>query len=364
MDYYKILGINKNASEEEIKKAFRTLAHKYHPDKGGSAEKFKEINEAYQVLSSKEKRAQYDRFGKVFEGAGPGGPFGAQDFGFGGPFGEVRFDFDSGGFSDLGDIFDAFFEGLGVKQKRRTYSRGSDIQIIHEITLEEAFYGREVELKYEILVRCVKCGGVGHDPKTGYVQCNVCNGRGEIKEQRRTFFGNFEQIKTCGQCAGAGQMPKQICEGCRGRGRIKGMKTLKVQIRPGVEDNQIIKMKGAGEAGERTAEEGDLYVRVKIKPHPVFERQGEDLIIEKAVSLFALLLGKKIEVATLSGNRLYLEVPADWDLKRPLKISGEGMPRSSGGGRGNLIVKLEVKTPKKLSPKTKKLLEDLEKEAE
>ena len=360
-DYYKILGLNKNASEEEVKRAFRKLAHEYHPDKNksGDDKKFKEINEAYQVLSNKEKRAQYDRFGRVFEGAGQAGPFGA-----GGPFGEVHFDFGSGGFSDLGDVFDAFFEGLGVKQKRRTYKRGSDIQIIQEISLEEAFYGVEKELKYDILVRCSKCGGVGHDPKAGYVECGMCRGRGEIKEQRRTFFGSFEQVKTCIQCAGAGQLPKQICDTCRGAGRIKGAQTLKIQIRPGVEDAHIIKVKGAGEAGERAVEAGDLYVRVKVKPHPAFDRQRDDLIIEKPVSLFALLLGKKVEVPTLSGGRLYLEVPADWDLKQPLRISGEGMPRSSGAGRGNLIVKLEVKTPKKLSSKAKKLLEDLENENE
>lgn len=386
MNYYKILGINKNASEDEIKRAFRRLAHKYHPDKGGDEKKFKEINEAYQVLSNKEKRQQYDRFGRVFSGgAGPGfrsegfgfgfGPFGAAHggpFGPGGaqnPFGEVRFsagdgpasgwDFDAG-FGDIGDIFEAFFEGMGVKQKRRTYHRGSDIQINQEISLEEAFRGAEKEVRYKIYVRCEKCGGKGHDEKAGYSECGVCRGRGEIKEQRRTFFGNFEQVKTCGQCLGLGQIPKKSCEACVGRGRTKGERLAKVLIRPGISDGQIIKIKSAGEAGELAAGEGDLYVAVKIKPHPVFERQADDLIILKEIKLIDLLLERKIEIPTISGNRLNLEIPADWDLGQPLRLSGEGMPHFGQSGRGNLIVKLKIKTPKKLTAKAKKNLEDLE----
>lgn len=363
-DYYKILGINKNASEDEVKKAFRKLAHKYHPDKGGDEKKFKEINEAYQVLSSKEKRAQYDRFGQVFEGqAGPSG-FGFGPFGAGSPFGEVRFDFDTSEFGDLGDIFDAFFEGLGVKQKRRTYRRGSDIQILEEIALEESFYGTEKIINYETAVRCPKCDGVGHDAKAGFSECGICAGRGEVKESKRTFFGNFEQVRICVQCFGTGQIPKKICENCRGTGRTKGKKSIKVQIRPGIENDQIIKVKAGGESGERGAEEGDLYVRVRIKPHPVFERRGNDLIVKKEVGLLSLLLGARIETPTISGSKLKVEVPPDFDLRNNLKIPGEGMPRFNGSGRGDLILELKVKTPKRLSAKVKKILEDIEKELE
>ncbi len=364
MDYYKILGVGKGASEEEVKKAFRRLAHKYHPDKGGDEKKFKEINEAYQVLSSKEKRAQYDRFGTVFEGAaGPGAGFGfGGPFGAGSPFGEIRFDFDNSEFGDLGDIFDAFFEGLGVKQKRRTYHRGSDIQILEEITLEEAFYGTEKNINYETMVRCPKCDGAGHDPKAGFSECAQCAGRGEIKESRRTFFGNFEQVRTCKECHGTGQVPKKICDNCRGAGRIKGRKSIRIQIRPGIQSDQIIKVKAGGEAGERGAEEGDLYVRARIKPHPVFERRGDDLMVKKEIKLTDLLLGKKIEVSTISGNKLKMEVPPDFDLRNNLRISGEGMPRFNNSGRGDLIIELKVKTPKKISAKAKKILEDMEKE--
>ncbi len=380
-DYYKILGINKGASEEEVKKAFRRLAHKYHPDKGGDEKKFKEINEAYQVLSNKEKRAQYDRFGRVFDGANSGAgasgfdPFGgAQGWPFGdvqgSPFGEIKFDFDSD-FGDLGDIFGAFFEGLGVKQKHRTYRRGADIQIVQEITLEEAFRGTQKNINYRVAVRCSKCGGIGHDPKAGFNQCGICGGQGEIKETRQSFFGNFVQVKPCQQCFGTGQIPKKICEICKGSGRLSGEHSVSVEIHPGVSDGQIIKIKSAGEAGERGSGEGDLYVRVKIKPHPIFERREDDLLVKKEVNLIDLLLGNKIEVPIISGNKINVEIPADFDLKGNLKIYGEGMPHFNalpygrqGFGRGNLIVEFSIKTPKKLNDKIKKLLEELKKEFE
>lgn len=360
-DYYKILGINKTASEEEVKKAFRKLAHKYHPDKGdGDDKKFKEINEAYQVLSNKEKRGQYDRFGAGgFDPFGGFSPFGSAQ----GPFGEVKFDFGGGGdFGDLSDIFDAFFEGMGVKQKRRTYHRGADIQIIQEITLEEVFRGVEKNFNYRTAVKCEKCHGLGNDPKAGFDQCAVCGGRGEIKEVRQSFFGNFIQVKPCRQCFGVGQIPKKICETCKGSGKIIGERTLKIEIRPGISDGQIIKIKGAGEAGEKGTAEGDLYVIIKIKPHSVFQRRGDDLLIKKEANIIDLLLEKKIEIPTISGNRLKTEIPAGFDLKNNLKISGEGMPRFGSYGRGDLIVELTIKTPKKLSAKAKKILEDLEKE--
>jgi len=365
-DYYKILGVSKAASEEEIKKAFRQLAHKYHPDKGGDEKKFKEINEAYQVLSNKEKRQQYDRFGQVFSaGAAPNyGPFGFGDFNFssqGGP--ASGWDF-GGDFGDLSDIFDAFFEGLGVKEKRRTYQRGADVQVTQEISLEEAFRGTEKKIYYSVFVRCEKCGGLGNDPKMGFEKCPVCAGRGEIKETRRSFFGDFVQVKTCDKCFGAGQLPKKICDYCRGSGKIRGEKNINVEIRPGISDGQIIKIQGAGEAGERGTKEGDLYVRIKIKPHQIFRRQGDDLLIKKEIKLTDLLIQKKLGIPTIGGNRLNVEVPSDFDLKNNLKISGEGMPRFNGFGRGDLIVELIIKTPKKINPKLKKVLEDFDNETE
>lgn len=359
MDYYKILGLNNGASEDEIKKSFRKLAHKYHPDKkGGDEKKFKEISEAYSILSDKKKKEQYDKYGRVFEGnQGASGPFA------GGPFGGFGFEFDPSAFSeftDLGDVFDAFFEGLGVKQKRRTYYRGADLEIGVEITLEEAFYGAEKEIKYSSKIKCDKCKGNGYDTAAGFEKCHVCGGQGEIKESRKSFFGDFTQVKTCQQCFGSGQIPKSVCRDCRGVGKISGERKIKVEIHPGVSNGQLIKIKGMGEAGERGAEAGDLYVRVKIKPHNIFERIGNDLLFKKEISLIDILLEKKIEIPLISGEKLKIEIPENFNLRENLKISGGGMPIFGNFGRGNLIVESKIKTPKKLSAKAKKILEDLE----
>ena len=362
-DYYKILGVNENASQEEIKKAFYKLAHQYHPHKAGKDEgrfkelneKFKEINEAYQTLSDSKKRAQYDRFGATPDFDFEGMPF--SDFGFsaGAEFDPSQFS----DFTDLGDIFDAIFEGLGVRQKRRTYKRGSDLEFVQEIELEEAFRGATKNLKFKTFLKCEKCKGKGHDEKSGFNKCSVCAGRGEIKETKNTFFGSFSQVKTCEKCFGTGQVPNKICETCRGTGRIPGEKEVKIQILPGVKDNQLIKVSGMGEAGERQTAEGDLYVRIKIKPHQIFERIGDNLKIKKEVSLIDLLLSKKLEIPTISGNKLAIEIPAGFDIKKDLRIPGEGMPIFGSYGRGDLLVELEVKTPKKISEKIKKLLEDM-----
>jgi len=358
-DYYKILGIDKGATEDEIKKAFRKLAHQHHPDKGGDEKKFKEINEAYQILSNKDKRNQYDKFGTVFDGAEGFNPFaGGQGF----PFGEVRFDFGGADFGDLGDIFDTFFEGLGVKQKRHTYHRGSDIQILQEITLEEAFHGLKKEIKYPAMVRCEKCNGVGHDPKAGFDKCSVCGGQGEIKEMKQSFFGNFAQVKNCGKCFGTGQIPKKVCEVCKGSGKVRGERKINLEIRPGIDNNQLIKIQSAGEAGERGAQEGDLYVRIQLKHHATFRRIGDNLIVKKKVNMVDLLLSEKIEVLTITGNKLKVDVPGDFNIKESLTVKGEGMPRFNGYGRGDLIVDLEIRTPKKMNKKAKKILEDLDKE--
>ncbi|MEE8131637.1 MAG: DnaJ C-terminal domain-containing protein [Candidatus Paceibacterota bacterium] len=359
-DYYKILGINKSASESEIKKAYRQLAHKYHPDKNsGDDKKFKEINEAYQVLSNKDKRAQYDQFGRVFS-AGEN-PFGGFSAGGGSAFGG---DFDPRIFegSDFGDIFDVLFEGLGFKQKRKTYHRGSDIEIIQEITLEEAFKGVEKNIEYKIAVHCQKCQGLGYDEKSKFSQCSVCAGQGEIKETRNTFFGSFVQVKKCSKCFGSGQIPDKICGICYGTGKVNGERQIKLEIRKGIGNGQIIKVKGAGEVGERGAGEGDLYVRIRIRPHPVFERRGSDFRVKKEINIVDILLGKKIEIPTISGNKIKVEIPTGFDLKQDLIIPGEGMLSFNGFGRGNLIVEFKIKTPKKLSNKAKKLLEELDRE--
>lgn len=359
-NYYKVLGVSKDASEEDIKKAYRKLAHQYHPDKsGGDDKKFKEINEAYQVLSSKEKRAQYDRFGRTFDGNFSAG-------GGGNPFGE-GFDlhnFSDGfefGFDNISDIFDAFFEGMGGK-KRRTYKRGSDAEVVQQITLEESFGGTVKSVKLRIFIECQKCSGLGHFPKEGLQDCSACNGRGEIKESRSTIFGSFQQIRPCGKCGGAGQIPNKVCGHCSGSGRVLNEKEVTVNIAPGIQHGQLIKLSRAGEKGERGAEAGDLYVKVEIKPHLVFKRAGDDLIVKKEINLVDVLLDKKIGLTAIDGNHLEVEIPKGFNLKDKILIVGAGMPRLGAYGKGDLLVELEIKTPKKLNPKAKKLLEELEKE--
>ena len=368
-DYYHILGVTKSASEEEIKKAYRKLAHQYHPDKpGGDESRFKEINEAYQILSDHTKRANYDRFGTAdasgFGGFGNAG--GAQWGGFQDGFG-VGFDPEQfSGVGDFGDIFETFFEGLGVRPARKTYERGSDLEVHEEITLEEAFRGVTKNLRLRTFVQCDKCHGKGAEAGSGFEKCSACDGRGEVREQRRTFFGNFSQVKACAQCHGRGEIPKKACAACKGSGRVEAERAIKVDLLPGIEDNQLIKIKGMGEAGERGTAAGDLYVRVRVKPHHTFERHGSNLVVTRELKVLDLLLGKKVEVPTVSGGKIFVEIPAHFNLKDNLRIAGEGMPQfgasSHFAGRGDLFVNFIVKAPKKPSAKAKKLLEDLENE--
>ncbi len=362
-DYYQILGISRDASSDDIKKAFRRLAHKYHPDKsGGDASKFKEINEAYQVLSNPEKKKQYDQFGRVFDGASGQGFGGQNGFGFGGfpgsgsPF-EWNVNFDGGdGSGDLGDIFDAFFEGLGVKPKRRSYRRGSDLEVPVAITLEEAKTGKKIELEYQTQIKCESCEGYGYDMKAGQTKCAHCNGRGEVQEAHSTFFGNFNRVVACKYCRGTGEIPNKICDVCKGEGRIAGKKKVAVDIRQGVQSGQIIKIKGIGEAGERNADAGDLYVRVVVKPHPEFSREGNNLVRKLRVDIADILLGKEIKTKNLLGKEIGFKINPGSVITDEIRVKGEGMTQA-----GDLILKMEIQTPKRLSAKARKLLEELEK---
>ncbi len=356
-DYYKILGVEKAASEEDIKKAFRKLAHKYHPDKsGGDEAKFKEANEAYQVLSDKQKREAYDRFGTAdFSGFGGGQGFGGFDPSAWGNMGANGY-VDLG---DLGEIFESFFGG-GVRPKQATYRRGSDLETTVEIGLEDAFHGIVHSVVARTLVTCAACKGQGGDPASGSETCKVCNGRGDIREERRTFFGSFSQVKTCEACRGRGNVPKKICDTCKGKGRVSGERRADLEIPPGVEDKQVIQVKGFGEAGEYGMPAGDLYVRVKIKPHPLFVREGSNLIVKHELKYREVLLGQKITVPTIDGGRAELEIPAHYDLKQPYRLPGKGMPRFGSYGKGDLLVDFILKSPKKLGQKERKALEDID----
>jgi molecular chaperone DnaJ len=353
-DYYQILGVNKTATEDEIKKAYRKLAHQYHPDKsGGDDKKFKEINEAYQVLSDKTKRANYDRFGSADPAQGFGGFGNGQGFGFG---------FDPSQFSDmgdLGDIMESIFEGMGVRPRRKTYEAGADLEMQEDITLEEAFRGVTRKLKLRTLVHCEKCKGKGAEAGTDFEKCANCDGRGEVREQKRSFFGSFSQVAPCAKCHGTGEIPKKACSECRGSGRVEADRDITIEILPGIDDNQIIKVKGAGEAGERGTAAGDLYVRVRVKPHTRFERHGANLIVTQELNVVDLLLGKKVDAPTIAGGRISVEVPAGFNLKDPLRIPSEGMPHFNSHGRGDLYISFTIKAPKKLDGKARKALEDL-----
>jgi len=353
-DYYKILGVEKNASADEVKKAYRKLAHQYHPDKpSGDEAKFKEINEAYQVLSDQKKRDSYDRFGTAepFGAAGGGNPFS----GFGGGGFQVNMD-DLG---DLGDIFESVFEGMGVSS-RRTYQRGSDLEVPINISLEEAFKGVVKPLRYTTLLRCEKCDGQGGEIKEGFTKCSTCDGKGDVREERRTFFGSFSQVRSCSKCHGQGRVPNKVCGSCSGTGRAIGEKNVQITILPGVNNNQIMTVKGAGEAGQQNTEPGDLYVRIHIAPHERFERHGDDLRLKKEISVFDILLDKKIAITTIDGREQKIGLPTHLDLHNELRIPGQGMPRLGGFGRGDLLVSFIIKAPSKPSGKAKKLLEELE----
>jgi molecular chaperone DnaJ len=361
MDYYELLGVKKGATEEEIKKAYRKLAHQHHPDKaGGDEKKFKEINEAYQVLSNAEKRAQYDRFGKNFSGGGPGS---GQPGGFGFDINMDGMDF--GGMGDIGDIFETMFGGgMGGGRRRKTYTSGSDLQITQDITLEEAFTGAHKELKFKTFDVCSTCSGLGHDAKEGVKTCQTCNGRGEVKEVRKTFFGAFQQVKPCTKCNGRGEIPNKACETCKGAGRVSATRTLSIDIMAGITDGQLIKVSGAGEAGEQGSQSGDLYVQVRVAPHKVFSRVNQDLFVKKEITLIEALLGKKIDVPLVGGGVLSTEIPRGFNLNEKLRIAGKGMPKFSGHSQGDLFVEFVVKTPKKISSQLKKLLEELGNQAE
>lgn len=358
-DYYEILGVPRDASPEEIKKAFRKLAHKYHPDRGGDEKKFKEINEAYQILSDPVKRKQYDQFGRVFEGGFQGAPqwdvhfegFPGFEFGFG-P------DFDG----DLSSIFEGIFEGLGIRKRRKTFYSGSDMRLLLEIDLGDVAFGANKELRYSTFIKCENCQGRGYEKNTNFRTCEVCDGRGEVKETRQSFFGAFTRVKTCPKCFGEGKVAEKICKACQGRGRIEGEKKVVVNIQPGILDGQIIRIAGAGEDGERGGASGDLYLEVKVKPHPLFKREGADLIYHTKISIPQAVLGGEIEVPTLAGKKLLVKIPSGTSSGKILRVRGKGLPYFSRSGYGDLLIKVEIDIPKKITSKAKKLLEELAKE--
>lgn len=361
-DYYKILGVEKSASQDEVKKAFHKLAHKYHPDKGGDEKKFKEINEAYQVLSDQTKRQQYDQFGRVFDGQG--GDSSGYNWAWGNPFSGQQADveFDMG---DLGDVMEQFFGGGFGGSRRATKKdsrKGKDIQVDIEISLEKTLkqFVEKVNLSKQVV--CQRCQGIGAEPNTKVKECFSCRGTGQVQQVKKTIFGSFTTVATCPECKGEGTMPEKPCNVCKGEGRVKGHEEIGISIPAGIDSNQVIKLEGKGEAGRKSGKAGNLFVRVFIKQHPVFQRKGDDLFTQIEVGFPQAALSDEVELKILEGTSILLQIPAGIESGKILRVSGKGITHFNGYGRGNLYVEVKVRTPKKLSRKQKELLEELKKE--
>lgn len=358
-DYYQILGVPREASQDDIKKAYRKLAHKHHPDKGGDEAKFKEINEAYQALSDADKRSQYDRFGRTFE---QGQGFDAGGFDFSSAWGnmgqgaDVEFDF-----GDIGEMMEDFF-GFGAPRRKRDVKKGRDLEVELEVSLEDVLKGRGKEISLDKFVFCSRCQGKGAEPGTSVKECFSCRGTGQVQQIKRTPFGSFTRASVCPECQGEGFRPEKPCNVCKGEGRFKEKENIKIFIPAGVDSNQIIKVEGKGEAGRKAGKAGDLYVRIFVKNHPVFKREGDDLHVNIPISFSQAALGDEVEVPTLEGTKILLQVPEGTESGKVLRVSGKGIPHFSGYGRGNMYVELFVKTPKNLTRKQKELLESLRKE--
>jgi molecular chaperone DnaJ len=360
MDYYQVLGVSKSASQDEIKKAFHKLAHKYHPDKGGDETKFKEINEAYQVLSDKTKRAQYDQFGRVFEQGQPGGSEYSWAWGNRPQTEDVEFDF-----GNIGDIFEEFFGGGfggARKSNKKDSKKGKDIQVDIEINLERTLKDSVEKITLTKNVVCHRCQGTGAEQGSKIKECFSCRGTGQVQQVKKTFLGSYTTIATCPECKGEGTIPEKPCNVCKGEGRTKGEETIDVHIPAGVDTNQIIKIEGKGEAGKKGAKSGNLFVRILIKDHPMFERRGDDLIFRTQISFSQAVMGDEIEIKTLEEKNILLQIPAGTESGKVLRISGKGIPHFGGYGKGSLYVELKIRTPKKLTKEQKKILEQLKKE--
>ena len=354
-DYYNVLGVDKKASQDDIKKAFRKLAHKYHPDKsGGDEAKFKEVSEAYAVLGDEKKRREYDTYGQAF----PGGAPGAGQGGFGGPFGGFDFSqfqqgFGGGGAEfDMGDIFGDIF---GTRQARAP--RGRDISIDLEIPFKDAIFGTERTVLLAKVSACLTCHGSGAKPGTELETCKACNGTGKIHEVRNSILGQFTSTRICTVCEGTGKVPKEKCLDCKGHGVLRRQEEITISVPAGIDDGEMIRLAGQGEA-VKAGQAGDLYVKIHVQPHPVFRRDGPNLVMELPVKLTDALLGTTASIEALDDKTLEVKIPPMKRAEELLRVRGKGVPQGRHG-HGDLIIRLEVALPHKLSGKAKKSVEDL-----
>ena len=360
-NYYDTLGVKKTASADEIKKAFRKLARKHHPDAGGDEEKFKEINEAYETLSDAEKRTEYDQYGQYFGGGavppgyrpGAGAP-GAG--GFGGPGGTSYTNVNVG---DLGDLFGSVFSGLGGGGRGRgpgrpQPQRGRDVEMRLDLTFEQAFAGTSTKVETDAIETCATCGGSGAKPGTGTTTCSACGGSGTTSEGQ----GMFGFSRPCATCGGSGSVTESPCGACRGQGKVRVRKPVTVNVPAGASDGGKLRFKGKGEPGVNGGPAGDLYVITHIKPHGFFSREGADVVLELPVSIAEAALGVSVNVPTPAGEKVKVKIPAGTQNGKTLRIAGKGAPKLKGGGSGDLNVRVKVVTPQHLSEAQKAALEE------
>lgn len=352
-DYYEILGVSKTASADEIKKAFRKAAVEHHPDRGGDEAKFKEINEAYEVLKDNSKRQRYDQFGHAGVGGNSGGggnPFeGFSGFG-GGQNQSANFDFGDLG---LGDIFGSFFGG-GSSQRQRQ-SRGRDVEARVEISFEQAVFGTEADLELNLEDTCSHCHGTTAEPGYELKTCSTCKGSGQVVTAMRTIFGNIQQASVCPACKGTGKVPEKVCSVCRGNGTERRRQVVKLRIPAGIDDGATIRLREHGEA-IANGPKGDLYVNIRVKPHKLFTREGDLILSEEHIGIVEAALGAEIDVNTVDGP-VRMKIPAGTQSGSDFKLSGHGVPHIRGGQRGAHIVTIAVDTPVKLTKEQRSLLE-------
>lgn len=343
-DYYEVLGVSRDATDEEVKRAFRKLAFEYHPDRNredGATEKFKEVNEAYEVLSDANKRAAYDRFGH-------GGVEGFFGRGFEG--------FDFGSFGGFGDIFEAFFGGATTT--RKTPQRGADLRYRVTISFEEAALGCEKEIEVTRTEVCPTCRGTGSNPGSQPSRCPTCDGSGQVRRVQRSLFGQFINTTVCSQCHGEGRIITDPCRDCKGTGIQKCKRHISVSVPPGVDDGNGIRLSGEGEAGSRGGAPGDLYVVLSVAKHEFFTREGDDVVYELPINFAQAALGDEVEVPTLYGQSK-LKIPSGSQSGEILRLKDKGIPHLRRGGRGDQMVKLVLVTPESLTKEQRRLFEEL-----
>lgn len=349
-DYYEVLGIDKNAPEAEIKKAYRKLAKQHHPDINqgdkGSEAKFKEVSEAYEVLSDAQKRARYDQYGHASTDPNAAG-------GFGGGFS----DFD---FGSVGDIFESFFGGSGFGRSTKTKNgpqKGADLKYAVEIAFEEAAFGIEKEININRMDNCSTCKGTGAKAGTSPSTCKHCNGTGQIQYKQSSPFGQFVNVKACDVCRGEGKIIIEPCNVCNGKGKVKNNKKIKINIPAGIDDGQTISLRSEGEPGTKGGPSGDLYINVRVRAHSIFQRQGNDVICEMPITFVQGALGTELEVPTLDGRVKYT-IPEGTQTGSVFRLKSKGIPFLRGNGRGDQYVKVNIEVPKKLNNKQKALLKE------